>query len=297
MNSKQIQSNFLLLITAAIWGFAFVAQRVGAQYMGPFTFNGVRFALGGLSLVPIILINNRTPKEKYELISSFPKVIIPGILAGTVLFIGATLQQTGMEYTTAGKAAFITGLYIALVPIIGLFIGQRAKSGTWAGVALAVIGLYFLSINGSFRIEYGDLLEIIGAFFWASHILLIDYFIKKLDALLLSFVQVLSCSILSLIAAFIFEDISILAFSQAIIPILYGGICSVGIAYTLQVVGQKHAKPSHAAIILSMESVFASLGGLVVLGENLGARGYLGCALMLSGMLLSQFGNIKNSKA
>lgn len=297
MNSKQLRSNLLLLLTAAIWGFAFVAQRVGAQYIGPFTFNGVRFALGGLSLVPIILINNRTPKEKYELISSMPKVLLPGMLSGTVLFIGATLQQTGMEYTTAGKAAFITGLYIALVPILGLFIGQRVKSGTWAGVALAVTGLYFLSINGNFSMEYGDLLEIIGAFFWATHILLIDHFIKKVDALLLSFVQVLTCSLLSLIAALIFEDISILGFSQAVIPILYGGICSVGIAYTLQVVGQKHAKPSHAAIILSMESVFASLGGLIILRENLGARGYLGCTLMLSGMLLSQYGNIKNSKA
>jgi len=297
MKKQQLQSNLMLLAAAAIWGFAFVAQRVGAQFIGPFTFNGIRFALGGLSLLPIILIKNRTPKEKYLITSELPKAILPGMLTGTILFIGATLQQTGMEFTTAGKAAFITGLYIALVPIFGLFIGQRTGSSTWAGVALAAIGLYFLSINQNFNIEYGDLIEIIGAFFWATHILLIDHFIKKVDALLISIVQVVTCSILSIVAAVIFEDISILGISQAIIPILYGGICSVGIAYTLQVVGQKHAKPSHAAIILSMESVFASLGGIIILRENLGGRGYLGCLLMLSGMLLSQFSNIRKSKA
>jgi len=296
MKKQQLQSNILLLITAAIWGFAFVAQRVGAQYIGPFTFNGIRFALGGISLLPVLLLNNRHSDEKVKVTSDFRKVIFYGIVAGTVLFIGSTLQQAGMKYTTAGKAAFITGLYIALVPILGLFIKQKVGISTWGGVILAVIGLYFLSINDNFSIGKGDLLEIIGSIFWALHILVIDHFLKKADALKLSFVQILTCSILSLSAAFIFEDISFLGISQAIIPILYGGICSVGIAYTLQVVGQKHAKPSHAAIILSMESVFASLGGLIILKENLGARGYLGCLLMLSGMLLSQFNNIKRAK-
>lgn len=296
MKKQQLQSNILLLITAAIWGFAFVAQRVGAQYIGPFTFNGIRFALGGISLLPVLLLNNRHSEEKNKVSGDFHKVLVCGIIAGTILFLAATLQQAGMKYTSAGKAAFITGLYIALVPILGLIIKQKVGISTWGGVILAVAGLYFLSINENFTIENGDLLEIIGSIFWALHILVIDHFLKKVDALKLSFVQILTCSILSLASAMFFEKITLSGISQAMIPILYGGICSVGIAYTLQVVGQKHAKPSHAAIILSMETVFASLGGLIILKENLGARGNLGCLLMFSGMLLSQFSNIKKAK-
>lgn len=300
MKKQQLTSNILLLITAMIWGFAFVAQRVGAQYIGAFTFNGIRFMLGGLSLIPVILINNKYSKPAREEAGAHTdgpfRVILYGLIAGSVLFAGAALQQTGLKYTSAGKAAFITGLYIALVPVVGLFIKQKVSASTWGGVALAVGGLYLLSITEGFTIEMGDLLEIIGAFFWATHILLIDHFIKKVDALKLSIAQILTCSALSLCAAFIFEDMTVFALKQALVPLLYGGFCSVGIAYTLQVVGQKHAKPSHAAIIMSMESVFASMGGALILDENLGTRGYLGCILMLSGMLLSQFSNIKKAK-
>jgi drug/metabolite transporter (DMT)-like permease len=159
---------------------------------------------------------------------------------------------------------------------------------TWFGVLFAIIGLYFLSVTEGFSVSRGDFLEMIGAIFWATHILLIDHFTKKVDALKLSFIQFATCSALSLIAALIYEQITLNGLYQALIPILYGGIGSVGIAYTLQVIGQKHAKPSHAAIVLSMESVFASIGGLLLLNENLGFRGYMGCALMLTGMLLSQ---------
>ncbi|HPX68576.1 MAG TPA: DMT family transporter, partial [Bacillota bacterium] len=197
-------------------------------------------------------------------------------------------QQAGLAYTTAGKAAFITGLYIVLVPLLGIFLKQRVGLNTWLGVVLAVSGLYFLSVNEDFTIAFGDLLEIIGAFFWAVHILVIDYFTKKVDALRLSCAQFAMCSALSIIIALIFEDISVSGLSQAAIPILYGGLLSVGVAYTLQVVAQKHAKPSHAAIILSMEAVFAALGGALLLKENMGVRGYLGCALMFAGMLLTQ---------
>lgn len=282
-----------------IWGFAFVAQRVGAQYIGAFTFNGIRFMLGGLSLIPVILINGTLSKPAKEEVEAhtggYFKVILYGMIAGSVLFAGAALQQTGIKYTTAGKAAFITGLYIALVPILGLFIRHKVNASTWGGVALAVAGLYLLSITETLTIEIGDLLEIIGAFFWALHILIIDHFIKKVDALKLSIAQILTCSVLSLCAALIFEDISFSGIKEALIPLLYGGFCSVGIAYTLQVVGQKHAKPSHAAIIMSMETVFASIGGILILKEDLGSRGYLGCLLMLSGMLLSQYSNIKKA--
>jgi drug/metabolite transporter (DMT)-like permease len=288
MNNREMKSNMLLILTAAIWGFAFVAQRVGMQYVGAFTFNGVRFALGSISLVPLIIYfkNKKTAEQPEETASA--SALVPGIIAGSVLFFGASLQQAGLIYTTAGKAAFITGLYIVLVPLLGIFLKQRIGVNTWAGVVLAVSGLYFLSVNEDFTIAFGDLLEIIGALFWAVHILVIDYFTKKVDALKLSCVQFVMCSVLSIITAFFFEDISISGIGQAAIPILYGGLLSVGVAYTLQVVAQRHAKPSHAAIILSMEAVFAALGGALLLGENLGGRGYLGCALMFAGMLLTQ---------
>lgn len=288
MNKRHFQSNLILLLTAAIWGLAFVAQRVGAQYIGPFTFNGVRFALGGLSLVPLLIYFNRNQKPSGMPKVSTSKIVLSGALTGTVLFIASSLQQAGLSYTTAGKSAFITGLYIAFVPIIGLFLRHRTSRTTWIGVSLAIIGLYFLSINENFTISKGDFFELIGAFFWALHIHLIDYFIKKIDSLKLSFTQTITCSILSLITAAVFEPFSLSSISSAIVPILYGGIFSVGIAYTLQIVGQKNAKPSHAAIILSMETVFANIGGIIILGENLGNRGYLGCVFMLSGMLLSQ---------
>ncbi|HYE81326.1 MAG TPA: DMT family transporter [Clostridia bacterium] len=288
MKNQEMRSNLLLMLTAAIWGFAFVAQRVGMQYVGAFTFNGVRFALGSISLIPLLIYFKNKKAAGTEEDTAPASALIPGLIAGTVLFLAASLQQVGLAYTTAGKAAFITGLYIVLVPLFGIFLKHRIRLSTWAGVILAVVGLYFLSVNEDFSIAKGDFLEIIGALFWAAHILTIDYFTKKVDALKLSFVQFAACAALSMIVALIYEDISLSGLNQALIPILYGGLFSVGIAYTLQVVAQKHAKPSHAAIILSMESVFAALGGALLLNENLGARGYLGCALMFAGMILTQ---------
>ncbi|SHI43406.1 DMT family transporter [Lutispora thermophila] len=299
MKKEEVKSSVLLLLTAAIWGFAFVAQRVGMQHVGAFTFNGLRFILGSISLLPLLYISSRKSKEsdgdKKE-VSNNTSVIFAGLIAGSVLFFGASLQQVGLIYTTAGKAGFITGLYIVFVPILGLFLKQKTNVATWLGVLVAAVGLYFLSVNEGFYIEFGDLLEIIGAVFWAVHILVVDHFTKKVEALKLSFVQYVTCSILSLITAFIFEDISLGVIPQVIVPLLYGGIMSVGVGYTLQVVAQKHAKPSHAAIAMSMESVFASIGGLLLLGEVMSLRGYLGCALMLAGMLLSQYDNFKKDK-
>ncbi|WP_333860714.1 DMT family transporter [Clostridium sp.] len=296
MKKQELKSNMLLLITAAIWGLAFVAQKVGAEYIGPFAFNGIRFALGGISLIPLLLYFNKTENKTTNNCHKKYNFIIAGIITGCVLFFGASLQQIGLNYTSAGKAAFITGLYIVFVPIIGIFFKKNIPLTIWISVIITAFGLYFLSINENFSIGRGDLLEIIGAFFWASHILLIDYFIKKIDALKLSFVQTLTCSILSITASLIFEKTTITSVYSALIPILYGGIFSVGIAYTLQIVGQKHARPSHAAIILSMESVFATLGGMLILNEHLQFREYMGCFLMLSGMLLSQISNFNNAK-
>lgn len=297
MHNTKLSSNLFLFLAAAIWGFAFVAQRIGAQYVGSFTFNGVRFALGSLSLLPLLVYFNKSSKAGS--VSHTRRAWPSGILAGIVLFIAASLQQVGVTYTNAGKAAFITGLYIVLVPLLGVFLKHKIRLGTWIGVVVAIVGLFTLSVTERFSIEKGDLLVLIGAFFWAVHILLIDHFTTmNVDALKLSCVQFVTCSILSLAVALGFEKISLHGLLLALIPILYGGICSVGIAYTLQVIGQKHAKPSHAAIILSLEAVFASIGGILILHEQLNFRGYLGCALMLFGMLLSQLGGFdKNSGA
>ena len=288
MNQRELRSNFLLLITAAIWGFAFVAQRIGAQYVGSYTFNGVRFALGSLSLVPLLIFFKEKTDSPNNGKFLTKNTLTAGIIAGGILFFGASLQQIGVVYTTAGKAAFITGLYIVIVPLLGIFLKHRLHTLSWLGVITATAGLYFLSITEKLTIAKGDLYELIGALFWALHILAIDHFSKKSNALKLSLVQFVTCSILSLTAAVFFEEIRISAIQQATIPILYGGICSVGIAYTLQVIGQRNAKPSHAALIMSLETVFASIGGLLFLREQLNGREYFGCFLMLAGMVLSQ---------
>lgn len=288
-----IKSNLLLLLAAAIWGFAFVAQRVGMEHVGPFTFNGVRFMLGSLSLIPLMFY---FPGDKQSLRMGLKSAALPGFMAGTVLFIAASLQQVGIIYTTAGKAAFVTCLYIVLVPVIGIFLRQSVGKGTWLGCILAVVGLYFLSIKGTVSIQLGDLLELIGALFWAFHILIIGHFSRRVDVLKLSCFQFLTCSILSLMTAAITETMIISSLLAAAVPILYGGFCSVGIAYTLQVVGQKHAPAAHAAIILSMETVFAVIGGFLLLGERMGGQEIIGCTLMLSGMLASQLLSLRADK-
>jgi drug/metabolite transporter (DMT)-like permease len=297
MKPQELRSNLLLLMTAAIWGFAFVAQRVGAQYVGAFTLNGVRFALGSLSLLPLLFYTQKKAAVMPVSTVKPTSTLVAGIITGSVLFIGASLQQLGLAYTSAGKSAFITGLYIVLVPIFGIFLKQRTHISIWCGVIVALAGLYLLSVTKNFTIGFGDLLTLIGSFFWATHILVIDYYTKRIATLKLCVIQFLTCSVLSLAVAFVFEQITLSGLRLAAIPILYGGICSVGIAYTLQVFGQKHAKPAHAAIILSMETVFGSLGGLLILHENLGVRGYLGCLLMLAGILLSQLPSIIQSAA
>ncbi len=288
-----LKANLLLLLTAVIWGLAFVAQRVGMEYVGPFTFNGVRFMLGALTLLPLLFYfrldsQNLAPRLKSPL--------VPGLLAGMVLFIASSFQQIGLVTTTAGKAAFITSLYIVLVPVVGIFLGQRNGRWTWLGCGLAVAGLYLLCVKESWSIQSGDLLELIGAFFWALHILIIGFYAVRVDILKLSCIQFLTCSLLSMAVALVMEPIVVSNLIAAAVPILYGGICSVGIAYTLQAVGQKHAPPAHAAIILSLEASFAVLGGFLLLGEQMGTREIMGCLLMLSGMLVSQLQGLSGSK-
>ena len=284
-----MKSNILLLITAIIWGFAFVAQRAGMEYLGPFLFNAIRFVLGSASLIPLLIYNKKRKFKKEKLLAFNNKHYVYGsIIMGIVLFIASTFQQMGIVYTDAGKAGFITGLYIILVPIFGLFVGQSTSKVTWIGAVVAIAGLYFLSVTENFTIDIGDFLVLISAIFWAAQILIVGFLSVRVDSIQLAFTQFLICSLLSFIAALFTEIINLTDIINAIIPILYAGLCSVGIAYTLQIVAQKTAHPANAAIIMSLESVFAVIGGWLVLSESIPLRGLFGCGLMLLGMIISQ---------
>jgi drug/metabolite transporter (DMT)-like permease len=275
-----------------IWGFAFVAQRSGMEFVGPFTFNAVRFTLGGISLFPLLLINKKRKfKNEPTLPLSSNKILLKGgIISGVILFFGASFQQGGMVYTTAGKAGFITGLYIILVPILGIMFKQKTSAAIWLGAVIALVGLYLLSVSDNLTIGLGDLLVLASAFFWGLHVLVIGRFSPKTDPIQLAFFQFILCAFFSLIASIILETTTLQNILAASVPILYAGVVSVGIAYTLQVVAQQDAHPSHAAIIMSLEAVFAVIGGWIILDESIQLRGLLGCGLMLTGMILSQVG-------
>jgi drug/metabolite transporter (DMT)-like permease len=255
------------------------------EHLGPYAFNGIRFLLGGFCLLPLALRRTTVPLEWKG--GRIP-LVKAGLLAGGVLFAAATLQQVGIQYTTAGKAGFITGLYVVLVPMIGLVYGQRTNAGTWLGAVAAAVGLYLLSVTEDFRIEPGDLLELIGAVFWAGHVLILAYLSPRTVPVRLAMVQFFVCGLLSLMVSFATEPLTLAAIVDAAVPIFYGWVCSVGAGYTLQVVVQRKAHPSHAAILLSLESPFAALGGWLLLGEVLSGRALSGCVLMLAGMLVSQ---------
>ena len=289
------RANLLLLLTAIIWGFAFVAQRTGMEHVGPFGFNAVRFFIGGLVLVPLIIFRERQraagrgespqPRE-----SSRPTraILAGGVLAGVVLFAAATLQQTGIIFTTAGKTGFITSLYVVLVPLLGLAVGHRVSAAGWVGALLATVGLYFLTIEGALRMGWGDLLVLLGAFLWAVHFLLLGRLSPGNDPVRLALIQFWTCAALSGVVALLAEPLSPAALWPALPAILFTGILSIGVGYTLQVVAQGHTRPADTAIILSLEAVFAVVGGYLLLGEQLTPRALLGCGLMLAGILVSQ---------
>lgn len=287
--SQRVRSNLLILTTSAIWGFAFVSQRLGAENMGPFAFNGVRFLLGAVSLLPLIVwLDGRNHASRQQRVAATRSALGPGILAGMVLFAASALQQVGLATSTAGEAAFISGLYMVIVPVLGLGLGMRPTWHVWVGIVLAATGLYLLSVTGGLTIAPGDLLLLAGAFFWAVHILVIDRFAPHHDALRLSLVQFLACSGASLTVALLFEPDPFAGVPDTAVPLLYGGLVSVGVAYTLQVVAQRTVRPADAALIFSTEALFGVLGGALLLGENLGMRGYAGCALMMTGLVVSQ---------
>jgi drug/metabolite transporter (DMT)-like permease len=312
-----LANDALLLLAATIWGFAFVAQRAGMEHIGPITYNAVRFALGALALLPLVLVRRRASRRAAhqaahraagrdpeaeaaagvaatvaaQAPAGGPRRIHPlpaGLLAGAVLTGGAILQQAGIVSTTAGKAGFLTGLYVVLVPLAGLFWGQRAGWPRWLGMVLATCGLYLLSVTRQFTIERGDLLVLASTLFWTGHVLLLAWLSPRTDAMALAFVQNAVCAVLSGALMPFVEHPSLQAIRAAAVPILYGGLLSVGVGFTLQILGQRRAPPAHAALLLSMEAVFAALGGWWLLGERLGARGLAGCALMFAGMLCAQ---------
>jgi len=331
MNSRALRADILLLITAAVWGFGFVAQRSGMEHVGPFAFNGIRFIMGSLFLFPFILF-----RRKHSLsLTVLPKnLLLASLAAGGCLFTAVILQQFGIIFTSAGNAGFITGLYVVLTPFFGIFMGRKTGPVTWIGSVLTFVGLYFISVAGSPSINPGDIIIIISTFFWAAHVLLIDFLMQRkkdssIDPLELSSGQFAVCGILSMLGAFFAEPIiggavesidpslldaglfawqpfpvlvsavkdGIISFPvQALIPILYGGLCSVGIAYTLQVIAQRDAPPAHAVIILCFEGCFAALGGVLLLSEKVGPWSLLGFAFMLAGMLATQWEVVKKEK-
>ncbi|MBC8386156.1 MAG: DMT family transporter [Candidatus Cloacimonetes bacterium] len=292
INKNLLNTDLLLLISAIIWGFAFVAQRAGMKFIGPFTYNSIRFTMGGLFLIPFIKLKNIFIRAEFKSNLKF------GIILGIILFIGSSFQQSGIVYTTAGNAGFITGIYVILVPIMGVTIKRKTGIGTCLGAILAVCGMYFLSSSNTIDMNFGNFLVFISAIFWAVHVLLVDNFTKKIEPLILACIQFMVCSVLCFFSMLLFEKPTFPAIQKAVIPLLYGGFISVGIGFTLQVVAQKKAHPTHAAIILSLEAVFAVVGGILILSEELKFHTFIGCLLMLTGMLVSQLWqrNKKNSE-
>ena len=288
--SYRLRANLLLLLTAVIWGFAFVAQRSSMAHIGPFTFNAIRFFIGGLALIPLMLTLDWQRVSAGKPVTGWHgrTLLAGGVVAGLILFAAASLQQMGIVFTTAGKAGFITSLYVVLVPLFGLALGQRASAAMWGGAVLAVIGLYFLSIEGGFRMAWGDLLVLIGALLWTCHVLLLGRLSPRTDPVKLAFAQFVVCAALSGIAALLTESATVAALRAAAVPILYAGILSVGMGYTFQTIAQGYTRPADTAIILSLEAVFAVIGGWLLLGEMLTMRALFGCALMLAGILISQ---------
>ncbi|WP_219061271.1 DMT family transporter [Pseudomonas sp. UMAB-08] len=285
MRKQALRADLLMLITAMIWGSGFVAQTSGMDHIGPYLYTGLRFALGSLCLLPLLLRRSDAVKPEPLMTRG---LLLGGIVMGLALCTGINLQQVGLLFTSVTNAGFITGLYVIVVPLLGLLLGHKTGTGTWLGAGLAVVGMSLLSVGDNFHVASGDWLQLIGAFVWGGHVILVGVFASRHDAIRLAFLQFLTCSIISLILALIFEDIQLQSIIAAGPALLYGGVVAVGIGYTLQVVAQKDAIASHAAIILSLEAVFAAIAGALLLGESLHLKGYLGCALMLAGMLLAQ---------
>ena len=291
MSKLQSRNTVLLFLTAFIWGIAFVAQSVGMDYVGPFTFNCVRSFIGGMVLIPCIwLLKKGTVQEKRENRPPENKklLITGGILCGFLLWAASSFQQIGISYTTVGKAGFITAFYIIIVPVLGLFLKKKCAPAVWIGVVLALAGLYFLCMTEEWSVGKGDVLVLICAFLFSIHILVIDHFTELVDGIKMSCIQFFVCGILSAVPMFLVEAPKMTEITAAWQPILYAGVLSCGVAYTLQIVGQKGMNPTVASLILSLESVISVLAGMVLLNQNLSKREVAGCMLMFCAIILAQ---------
>lgn len=281
----------MLLITAIIWGTAFVAQSEGMNFVQPFTYNAVRTLLGGVALIPCIFVLRRFKKDRSaaENRSVSRESIKGGICCGLIMFIASSFQQFGIKYTTAGKAGFITALYIVIVPILGIFFGRKTSLKTWICAGIAVVGFYLLCINGSFSVSKGDLLVLICAVFFAMHIMVVDHFnSKNADGIIMSCIQFFTAGILLLPCMFIFETPTLSGIMAAKTTILYTGIMSSGVAYTLQIIGQRYTAPTVATLLMSLESVFAALSGWLILSEKLSVKELTGCIVVFMAVILAQ---------
>ncbi len=305
MEKKTTLKGFLfLVITAVVWGFAFVAQTAGSSHVGTFLFNGIRFLLGALSLIPVIAIFEKGADDA----SMKKTTLIAGLVCGVVLFSASTLQQYGVELynragypDSSGRAGFLTALYMVIVPLMGLFMKKRPGIFTWGGVVLAVVGLFFVSVKDGFAISGSDMVVLLCAVLFAVHIVVIDRFGDAMYSLRFAMTQFVVCGVLSFVGWGItiaggapMETLSDVV--AALLPILYGGFGSVGVAYTCQILGQKNAEPALASVILSTESMFSVIGGAIILGERMTGRGYLGCALIFAGVMLTQVQNLPVGK-
>ena len=287
----RVKNALMLVLTAFIWGTAFVAQSVGMDYLGPFTFNGVRSLIGGIALLPCILLLKRWSREEPEEThckENRKDLILGGTVCGLLLFGASSLQQIGIQYTTAGKAGFITAFYIVIVPVLGIFLKKRIGWKVWAAVVIALVGLYFLCITESFTIGKGDALIFLCALVFSLHILVIDYFAPRANGVVMSCIQFFVCGIVSLPFMFLTETPTIEGILAGGVPLLYAGVLSCGVAYTLQIIGQKNVNPAVASLILSLESCFSVLAGWLILGENLSVRETAGCILMFAAIILAQ---------
>ena len=305
---KNHKGELLLLLASIIWGSAYIFQKMGMDYVGPFTFGFCRFCLGALALAPVIWVFDRARGKKAAGTAESPAggelatqagilsdrtLLVGSILCGLTQFAAGSLQQIGLVYTTAGKAGFITSMHIVIVPILMIFLRRKVGFHIWIGVALAVFGMYLLCITEGFRLHLGDGLVFGCAFVYAVQLLLIDYYAVRTDPLRLAAWQFLLAGLMSGVCMLIFEDFVWAAIIACAVPILYTGFLEVAAAYTLEIYGQQTTSPAVAAIILSLESVFAVICGALVLGEHLTGRETIGCVLMMTAFLITQIGGLR----
>ncbi len=296
MNKKKLKGNLLLLLAAFVWGLSFIAQSKGVELVSPVAFIGIRTMLGALVLVPVILVVDFSKRKKRLPVQGWTKdLFISGILCGILLFVATILQTAGMVYTSPGKSGFITALYMIIVPFFSLFSGKKPSLSVWFSVIIALAGLYLMCIDSTLSINYGDVLTLICAFVFSCHIITIDKFSPKVDGVKLSFLQFFVCGALGLVYMFIFEQPQLKPILSCWVAIGYAGVFSCGVGYTLQIIGQKYTDPTSASILMSLESVFATLStvvlvalGLELTGGQLEPKEILGCVLMFAAILLVQ---------